>query len=128
MSASATTFWTTAFFLGYIVAPASLIWGWARWIRQPKSWSFSSLISLVAFVVASSSAALGLVTILIGVLGAFEQHLSAFYRVVDLGMLISLIGIIVAIGGIWRKNPLRWHALSSAVATLGFWAVAFTWP
>jgi hypothetical protein len=128
MSASATTFWATAFVLAYIVAPISLIWGWARWARRPKSWSIPSLISFAAFIAASASAALGLLTIIVGISGVFERHYDVFYRVVDLGMLISTIGILAAIGGIWRRNALQWHALASAVATLGFWAVAFTWP
>jgi hypothetical protein len=128
MTASATAFWTTAFVLAYIVAPVSLIWGWARWIKEPKSWSFPSLISFVAFVIASASSALGLVTIIVGMWGVFEERYDGFYRVVDFGTIISLLGNFVAIGGIWRRSPLRWHALASAAASLGFWAVAFTWP
>jgi len=37
------------------------------------------------------------------------------------GLLLSLGGILFGLGGVWRPNPLRWHAPISAVATLAFW-------
>jgi hypothetical protein len=128
MNVSNIVLWAVAFTFGYIIAPVSLIWGWVRWFNQPKPRAFSSATSLVAFILASASAAFGLLTVLYGMSGAFEEHYEVFYRVVGVGAVISLLAILVAVGGLWRKSPLRWLALASALGTLGFWADASTWP
>ena len=128
MSTSNELFWITAFVLAYFVAPVSLVWGWARWTNRPRSWSYAWVTSFVAFLIASLSAILGIGTVVVGMSGAFEKHYDIFYRVVDFGIVLSLTGGLVAFGGIWRRNSLRWHALIAAAAMLGFWTVAFTWP
>jgi hypothetical protein len=120
--------WISAFVLAYVVGPISLVWGWIQWVRQPKLRTVSAVVSLIAFVIASLSAAVGLGTIGYALHGGFKQEYDFFYRVVALGGAISLAGILVALGGIWRKNSLRWFALAGSVGTLAFWIVATTWP
>ena len=128
MDSSIAPSWISAFVLAYFVGPISLVWGWVQWVRQPKLRTVSSNVSLIAFVIASLSAAVGLGTIGYALHGGFKQEYYFFYRVVALGGAISLAGILVAMGGIWRKNSLRWFALAGSVGTLAFWIVATTWP
>ncbi|HEV2135489.1 MAG TPA: hypothetical protein VGR47_14745 [Terracidiphilus sp.] len=127
-------FFTTLFILVYIVAPVMLFWGWVRWtIDRPRTWTVPSTLSFAGFVCASASALFALGVILYGSGGGFEHtpgvsgdstNYELVARCLAIGAGLSALGIVLAIGGIWRKNQLRWHALVSAIATLAFWVLA----
>ncbi len=42
--------------VGYLLAPVVLVWGWVRWIQQPKLRTISAVLSLLGFILASASA------------------------------------------------------------------------
>ena|ERR1700722_878357 len=128
MAASIAPSWISAFVLAYVVGPISLVWGWIQWSRRPKLRTVSAVVSLIAFVLASLSAVVGLGTVGYALRGGLEQDYDFFYRVVALGSAISLAGTLVALAGVWRKSSLRWFALAGSVGTLAFWIVATTWP
>jgi len=131
MSASSVVFFTLLFVLGYLVAPGMLVWGWARWIVQrPRLWTISSTLSFVGFLLASASALFALWVIFFGVGGGFERapNYSFFYRCIARGVVLSLLAIVFAVGGVWQRNSLRWQAPASAVGTLAFWLLATAWP
>jgi hypothetical protein len=132
MNASSAVFFTLLFALGYLVAPAMLVWGWVRWIKQrPLLWTISSTLSFVGFLLASASALFALWLIFFGIgKGGFDYvpDYSFFYRCVGRGAVLSLLAIVFALGGVWQRNSLRWQAPASAVGTLAFWLIATTWP
>lgn len=138
MTASAGILFATLAILAYIVAPGMLFWGWVRWtIRRPRIWTISSTLSFAGFVCASASGLFALCVFFYGLTGGFEHtpgnptfspNYELFYRCISVGGALSGIGTILAIGGLWRKNQLRWHALISTLATFAFWLLATAMP
>jgi tellurite resistance protein TehA-like permease len=56
MSASTQVMFGILFAFGYLVSPIVLIWGWSRWLRQPKVRTTPSILSLIGFILASAFA------------------------------------------------------------------------
>jgi hypothetical protein len=110
--------------LGYVVAPVSLAWGWARWAVQPKLRTVASILSLTGFVLATASAMLAVATTAYAQVHRFPYYDPLLLRIFGWGTLLSLVGTFFAICGLWRKSSLRWHAPVSALATLAFWIMA----
>ena len=137
MTASADIFWGTLFILAYIVAPIMLFWGWVRWtIQRPRNWTIPSTSSFVGFVCASASALFAICVILYGLNGGFvhtpggptySPNYGLYSRCIAIGAALSALGLVAAIGGLWRKSQLRWHAPIAAIATLAFWLIATAW-
>jgi hypothetical protein len=94
-----------------------------RWAKHSQQ-TVSAVLSLVGFSLASTSGLLGILTaayaILIRPFPFYDPVLLNIYR---WGILISLSGIAFAVGGVWRRNPLRWYAPACAVGTLLFWFI-----
>jgi hypothetical protein len=128
--------YTVLFGLGYLVAPAMLVWGWVRWIKhRPRLWTITSALSFIGFLLATASALYGLWMIFFAEAGGFlttypnySPDYGLLYKFIRRGALLSLLGTLFAIGGIWRRGPVRWQAPASAVGTLAFWLLATTWP
>jgi hypothetical protein len=114
----------TLFVGGYFFAPVLLVWGWVRWVRSPRqqtSWSILSLLSF-AFATASVFCAVSLFVYSRSLGGGLEHFNDPlFMKMFNCGKLLSQIGIVLGIGGMWRPSLLRWHAPACALATLMFW-------
>ena len=109
----------------YVVVPAVTIWGWTRWIRRPKSWDFASLSSLVAFILATASALLAASSIAYAhAIEGFRYYDPRLLRIFWWGFLLSLGAFLFSLGGVWRRNTLRWHALACAIGMVFFWISA----
>jgi hypothetical protein len=124
MSIATTAFLLCLLVLSYLIAPFTLIFGWMRWTQQPKRRTVSSMSSLFGFVLATGSAALA-----VSISGYAQVHHFRFYdpflmRTMKRGALLSLAGLVCSLGGVWRKNSLRWLSPASAVGTLAFWVLA----
>ena len=125
MSVSAWIIYSVLLGLSYVVAPVMLIWGWVRWARQPKDRTPTSILSLIGFGLATTSALLAVSTVAYAFLiRSFPYYDPALLRIFRAGILLSLAGIFSALGGIWRTNSLRWHAPISALGTLAFWIMS----
>jgi hypothetical protein len=124
MTASFAIFFSIAVILAYVVAPASLIWGWVRWGRLPRTRTLTSIFSLIGLILATASGLLAISTAAYARIHSFEFFDPFLMRIFRWGFLLSLAGFVFAMGGVWRKNSLRWHALASAVGTLAFWMIA----
>lgn len=65
---------------------------------------------------------------------AYVHHFGSGYTddfllyMVEGGVLIWLAGILFGLSGVWRKNPLRWHAPICAVGTLALWMQLLYFP
>ncbi len=112
--------------LGYMVAPATLIWGWARWAQQPRLRTIPSTLSLLGFILASASALLAVSAMIYARIHGFRFYDPMLLRIMGIGSLLSVGGFVFGLSGIWKANPVRWHAPVSAVATLAFWLLAAT--
>jgi hypothetical protein len=112
------------FALSYLVAPIFLIWGWSHWAQQPKARTVPAIFSLTGFVLATVSALLAIWTVIYAQarhLPFYDPSLLTLFRT---GALLSLSGMVFGLCGIARKSSLRWHAPTTAMATLAFWVVA----
>ena len=111
-------------FLGFVVGPVNLIWGWVVWIRSPRSKTVPSVLSWIGFVFATGSALLAIGTVICAQIIHFGFYDPRLTRLMGLGSLLSAIGLLFALCGVWRRNPLRWHSLLATLATLAFWVLA----
>jgi hypothetical protein len=110
------------FVLAYLVPPTLLVWGWTRWVRSPKLRSIGSVLSLIGFSLATASALLAVLTVGYAQIHHFPYYDPLLLRIIRWGVLLSFCGIVFGIDGVWRPNPLRWHAaLISGLAMLAFW-------
>jgi hypothetical protein len=110
---------------GYLLSPIILIWGWVRWLREPKVRNLPALLSLVGFILSTASAVLAVSAAIYSLAtGGFRYWDPRLIKIMGVGALLSFGGFVLAIGGIWRANSLRWHAPVSSVATFAFWLLA----
>ena len=124
MSRSVEVIFGVLMILAYVLAPVALIWGWVRWTRSPKLKSVTSILSLCGFVLSTCSALLAVAMFVYAhAIGGFPFYDPRQMRMIRLGTLLSLTGFLCALGGIWRRSPLRWHAPVSALGTLAFWVI-----
>ncbi len=136
MTPTSIVLYTVLFGLGYLVAPTMLVWGWARWVkRRPRSWTIITTLSFVGFLLSTASALFALWVIWYGAAGGFisshanySPNYGLFYQFIRRGIVLSLLGIVFSVGGVWRRGAVRWLAPASAVGTLAFWLLATTWP
>lgn len=110
--------------LSYVVSPVILIWGWARWMGQPKRKTLTSNLSLLGFALATSSAVLAVSSVVYAHFHHFGFYDPLLLRILRWGFLLSTGGIVFGAGGVWRQSALRWHAPISALGTLAFWILA----
>jgi hypothetical protein len=110
---------------GFIGAPSLLVWGWVRWAQRPQQRSIFPILSLSGFLFATASGLLAVSSVMYSLaVGSFRYYDPHLLRIFRWGILLSLVGIILGVGGVWRPSSLRWHAPASAVGTLMFWVMA----
>jgi hypothetical protein len=124
MSASTAVFFVLLLLLAYGAGPVALVWGCVRWTNLPKMWTFASVLSFVGFLSATASAILAVSSVAYAHVHHFEFYDPLLKQIFRWGFLLSLSGIAFAMGGIWRKNVLRWFAVASAACTFTFWVLA----
>lgn len=107
-----------------LVSPATMLWGWIRWARNIKPKTLTAALALIGFALATLSALLAIGSLVYGqAIGGFPFYDPRLLRIYLWGCLLSLGGIVVSLGGVWRPSPLRWHAAACSLGTLIFWVV-----
>jgi hypothetical protein len=107
----------------YLVGPVLLVWGWIRWIRhRPMNWTMGPLFSFVGFCLATAAYAVG--PIVIALARDFEHPSPLIDPLLQFGLILSLSSLVCALGGVWRKSPLRWLAPALALCAFCFWLFA----
>jgi hypothetical protein len=108
--------------MAVFVAPVGLVWGWVRWVRSPKMKTAASAFSLIGFAFASCSALLAIGTaVYVQRIGGFGFYDPVHLRLVRWGSLLSVIGFVVALCGVSRRNTLRWHSVAATLGTFAYW-------
>ena len=118
-------FWILGAF-GYLGSPAILIWGWTRWLRQPKLRTIPAMLSLISFLLGTASALLAVSSMAFAQVHHFRYYDPLLLRIFRWGTFLSLGGIAFGTCGVWRWSSLRWHAPVSAFGTLAFWVVVIS--
>lgn len=105
-------------------SPVLIIWGWIRWKKHSDAKSVFSILSLLGFSLATASASLVIASSLYArVTGGYAFYAPSLLLVYDSGVVLSIEAVAFALGGVWRTNSLRWHALICGAGTLLFWAI-----
>lgn len=112
--------------LVYCLVPVLTVWGWFRWNRERKPRHAIAAFSYAGFALATFSALLALYSIthssaLDGASDSASSPAAIFYW----GLWISAIAAVLALTGVWRRNPLRWHAALCSLGILLFWSTTF---
>jgi hypothetical protein len=86
--------------------------------------NFFSVLSVIGFALATVSELLAISMVLYArVSGGFAFYDPTLMRIYAWGMLISVVGMTVAIIGAWRPSSLRWYSLVCTAGTLLYWLV-----
>jgi hypothetical protein len=83
-----------------------------------------SILSLSGFALATLSAILAVSSIAYAQVHRFGFYDPSLMKIMRWGSMLSLAGFLFAVGGAWRKSPLRWHAPVCALGTFAFWVLA----
>jgi hypothetical protein len=124
MKVSMDIFFVVLMILAYVVAPASLIWGWVRWVKRPKLRTVNSILSLMGFLLATASALLAISMVAYAQVHHFGFFDPLLVRIFRWGLLLSMAGFVFGVGGLWRKSTTRWFAPAGAIGTFAFWVLA----
>jgi len=101
-----------------------MTWGWVRWARRKKPMTLTSVLSLSGFLLATTSELIAIAMVIYArITGGFGFYDPTLMRIYATGMLLSGLGLILAIAGAWKANSLRWHALACTIGTLVYWLV-----
>src|ERR1700743_1289069 len=93
----------------YAVVPVTAFAGLRRCIRARSERNWIFLPSFIGFGFGLASALLVFIAIAWGG-GSYRYYDPDLLRFFKIGMLLSLAGVMAGLGGIWKKNLLRWHA------------------
>ena len=106
----------------FVMTPLVTVWGWVRLARRKKRWTILAVLSLVGFAFAATSTLLAVASsIYWHLVGGLPYYDSRLLRTYSCGALLSASALILSISGLWRQNPVRWHALFCSVGTLVYW-------
>jgi hypothetical protein len=109
---------------GYIGVPIVLVVGWRRWLRRSSPQGRLSVLSLTGFALGSSSALLAASSALYAmVVRGFRYYDPTLLVIYKVGILLSLGGLGFAIGGVWSRGALRWHAPILSIGMLLLWLI-----
>jgi hypothetical protein len=99
-----------------------LIAGWLRWFRDPNRINLLSDLSLIGFAIGNASVVLAMSSILYArAIGGFRRYDPRLLKIYDLGLLISVVGLVVGLLGRGRASRLRTIAPFLSGAMLIFW-------
>jgi hypothetical protein len=111
--------------ISILATPVLWIVGWHKWIRAPRQWGIPCLFSLVSFATTSASALLVIGSLIYSrKIGGFPYYDPLLLRIYRWGAGIALLGFVLSLGGIWRRNTLRWYAPLFSFGVLLFWIMA----
>ena len=110
---------------GFLAAPAMLIWSWIQFAKLPQSRTVSSILSFIGLILATTSAILGaFIVVHATAIGGYPYYDPRAMRIYAWGVLLSVAGIALGIGGAFQPGSLRWQVPVSGLCILAFWIIA----
>lgn len=98
------------------------IWGWSRWIKQPKVSGACPKMSAAGLVLASVSVIVGVAGFMRSIANPVMLYFDPVLQTMaGIGMLSAFLGALLSVFGVWRPSPVRWHALSASFIMLILW-------
>jgi hypothetical protein len=98
-------------------------WGWKRWVASKKRFTLTGSLSFTALLIDSISALLAVTTEITVDAGGSPL----LETIVRWGSLLAFGGLFISLSAVWRRNPIRWHALAAAIGVLAYWLCASVW-
>jgi len=109
----------------YVLVPTVIVWGWVRWAKRGQLQGVFSMLPLAGFSLTTLSGLLAAASMAYAhMIGGFPFYDPLLLRIYRWGALLSLVGLLLALGGIARPGALRWHAPVAAAGMFLFWLVA----
>src|SRR5882762_5209053 len=109
----------------YFALPLAIFAGWIRWVKRRTPPTLFSVLSLVAFGLATCSGLLAMSSVIYAhAIGGFHFYDPRLLRIYRWGGMLSLAGIVLGAVGCWRYSPLRWYAPLCAFGMFVFWGFA----
>ncbi len=95
-------------------------------MKAPKSKTVCSIFSFSGFLFATSSALLAVLSLIYAhtLTNGFPFYDPRLLRIYRWGALLSTVGFCLGVGGVWRKNSLRWHSPLTSFGMFAFWFLA----
>jgi len=98
--------------------------GWVRFWMHPRARGVSPALSIGGLAFATASTILAIAVVLYSFANNTGLTLvedPVFVLIYRCAALLSVSGTLLAIGGVWRANPVRWQSLAASLITLFFW-------
>lgn len=106
----------------YISLPILTIWGWTRWATHSRTHDLPAMLSVIGFAFGTASIVLAIGSLVYAhAVRSFPFYDPLLLRIYGTGSTFSLLGILFSLVGVWRPNPIRWHAALCSAGTLLFW-------
>ena len=100
---------------------AWVIWGWTSWRRSDGSFSRAEWCSLAGFTLASLSALFEIGSGVVAQFHRFRFYDPVLIKIYACGFLTAALGLVVSVGGLATKGPLRWKAPALSTVMLLLW-------
>jgi hypothetical protein len=108
----------------YVAVPAISFFGLRRWLHVRSERGSFFLPSLIGFGLGMASVLLVLSAMVWGAArGGFRYYDPPLMKIYGIGILLSLSGLLAGLGGVWKRNPLRWHAPILSLGMLLLWVL-----
>ena len=93
-------------------------------MQERESATLCSRLTRAGFVFGTASAALATLSTLYALMiGGFPYYDPLLLRIYGIGMLLSCVGILFALTGLWRRSNLRWHGIVLPTSMLLLWVL-----
>jgi hypothetical protein len=105
-------------FVSMLATPLALIVGWTRFKRHPRQTGFCGWAGFFSLMTATVSALLA-----IGALmhGGWKYYDPLLMKIYGAGLLVSTLGLVLGILGLFRRGDLRWIGAVASFGMLMFW-------
>lgn len=109
----------------YVGVPIMALWGCIRWYKQRNPGNIVAGLSYAGFWLATASAVLAVSSIAYGqITDGRAYYAPSFLQIIHWGFGISATAVVLALAGLGRRSPLRWHAAVCSLAMLFYWSTA----
>lgn len=107
--------------LVFVLSPAMVAWAWLLYVRAAKTWNSALVFSMRSLISATLSSLFAVLFLLHAPKVTGIWIFDPWANFLGNGVLTSLASIVLAVCGLWKRNPIRWPALLCALVGFPFW-------